>query len=92
MNRVSLTSLYIQVGEERPSKAESVHTTAQARATAAQSPVKGKGTSCRVHWYIHGPVNIKRNVLQYSFTRWNTRRKYSRLGKINLQIKCQLAS
>lgn len=77
MNWASLTSLYIPVREKRLSEAGSVHTTAQARATAAQS--LGKGTGCRVRWYIQGPANIKGNVLQYGFTMYNTKRKLEKL-------------
>lgn len=42
MNTASLTSLYIQVREETPFEAESVHTTAESRATAVKSPGKGE--------------------------------------------------
>lgn len=77
MNWASLTSLYIPVREKRLSEAGSVHTTAQARATAAQS--LGKGTGCRVRWYIQGPANIKGNVLQYGFTMYNTKRQLEKL-------------
>lgn len=61
-----------------------MHTTAEAIAMAAPSSGKGKGIGCRVRWYIQGPVSIKGNVLQDGFAMYNTRRKYSGLGKINL--------
>lgn len=59
-----------------------MHTTAEAIAIAA--PSSGKGIGYRVRWYIQGPVSIKGNVLQDGFAMYNTRRKYSGLGKINL--------
>ena len=42
MNRANLTSLYIPVREERPSEAESVHTTAQARADQSMEKRMGQ--------------------------------------------------
>lgn len=42
MNRASLTSLYVQVREETPFEAESVHTTAESRAAAVEPPGKGE--------------------------------------------------
>lgn len=68
MNRVNLTSIYIQVREKRIPEAESVHTPAQTRVMAVQSYGRVSGTDCRVHWHIQNPVNIKGNVLQYAFT------------------------